>query len=98
MTVVFNDVPEASSKQAAPSRGGSALAFEPSRPKEFVQDEGGWGGGMHQRGRGAGEEREDRDRAVSQTQRTRSPLNSKAIILATRNYGKERSSKGKELV
>lgn len=50
MTVVFNDVPEASSKQAAPSRGGSALAFEPSRPKEFVQDEGGWGGACTREG------------------------------------------------
>ena len=68
MTVVFNDVPEASSKQAAPSRGGSALAFEPSRPKEFVQDEGGLGGGhAPERARSRGGERGQRQSRLPNT-------------------------------
>lgn len=39
---------------------------------------------MHCGGWGAGEER--KERAVPQTQRTRSPLITKTIALATRNY------------
>lgn len=40
---------------------------------------------MHRGGQGAEEERKDRE-SHPQTQRTRSSLNSKTIVLATRNY------------
>lgn len=75
----FNDVPEASRERRTAPLSCSALATEPS-PK---------GTGIGQKGKTCdrkGREQGRKGRRAIPKQRTRSPLNSKTIVLATRNY------------